>query len=213
MASSSHVDAIANATIAWVRSGRFDGRCIYATVAPYDLSGAGPTYEDRRKAIQDEIRSISEIPSIRTYLTKDLSDMDVALAGLGMVIPPEFPPNKRIRLNRLNASNLLASVAQIRKDDVRQDGALGEMGYCYFDENGEGDNNKWRFYLTAGDYDEKLRGIGFYRDMVRRKLDVIVSAGTFKEPAIHAALKGELFNVWFTNEHAARIILEKGDAV
>jgi DNA-binding transcriptional regulator LsrR (DeoR family) len=204
----SHVDAIANVTVAWYRSGRFAGRCIYATVSPYDLSAAGKTYEERRQAVSEEIDSLSEIPPVKQYLKHDLLDMDVAIVGLGTVIRPNDPTFRGVRFS---ATDLLKHTAHIDQVDLQNDKAIGEIGYCYFDRNGIG-HDKWRFYLTAGDRDPTLRGVRFYSDMVENKKKVIVIAGAFKEPAINAALRGKLFNVWFTNEEAARAALEAAPA-
>jgi DNA-binding transcriptional regulator LsrR (DeoR family) len=44
--------------------------------------------------------------------------------------------------------------------------------------------------------------------MVKEGKHVIVVAGTYKAPAILAALKGELFNVWITDDDTARKILD-----
>jgi len=206
MVDTSHVDAIANVQVAWSRSGRRQGRCIYATVTPYDLSGSGKSYEERRRMVMEEINSLSENPLIRQSLG-DLDRMDIAIVGLGIVTEPA---NDKLRGVRFSATSLLRSTAHIVAEDLLNDGAQGEIGYCYFDAEGAGNNDKWHFYLTAGDQrkDDARRGVGFYRDMVTKKRDVLVIAGAFKEPAIIAALKGKLFNIWFTNEAAALTVLE-----
>jgi DNA-binding transcriptional regulator LsrR (DeoR family) len=200
----SHVDAIANVTVAWARSGRWPDRCIYATVSPYDLSVRCNSYVARRQNVLDEIRFLSELPPIKQYLQTDLKDIDIAIAGLGTVAPPK---HHSLRGVRFTAVDLLRDTANIDREDLERDGAVGEIGYCFFDRDGNGNNKKWRFYLTAGDHDEKLRGVQFFRDMVKGRKDVIVMAGAFKESALKAALKGKLFNVWFTNEAAAREVL------
>jgi DNA-binding transcriptional regulator LsrR (DeoR family) len=205
MVNSAHIDPIVNATVAWSRSGRVPGRCIYATVTPYDLHPGDRAYGVRRKEIQAEIDNLCGISLIERHLKVDLDEMDMAFAGLGMTVPP--PKFKREVAVRLSATDLLKATTHIDPEDVAREGAIGEIGCCYFDKNGQGDNDKWRFYLTAGDLDPKRRGVAFYREMVKAKKDVIVIAGPFKEPAMIAALKGKLFNVWFTNENAARNIL------
>jgi DNA-binding transcriptional regulator LsrR (DeoR family) len=204
MVNSAHVDSIANATVAWSRSGRVSGCCIYATVTPYELPPGEPPYAVRRRDVQEEINTLCGIPLIHKHLSMDLVEMDIAFAGLGMTVPPDDFDKV---VNRLTASGLLKTTTRIRPEDVAREGAIGEIGSCYFDRNGQGNNEKWRFYLTAGDHDPKQRGVGFYREMVKAGKAVIVNAGSFKEPALIAALKGKLFNVWFTNEDAARNVL------
>lgn len=44
----------------------------------------------------------------------------------------------------------------------------------------------------------------YYRAMVRRRKEVIIIAGAYKTPAIGAALKGQLSNVWITYGSTAR---------
>jgi DNA-binding transcriptional regulator LsrR (DeoR family) len=51
-------------------------------------------------------------------------------------------------------------------------------------------------------------GIEFYKRMVEKENQVVVIGGVQKEAAIHATLKAKAFNHWFTDEIAARTILE-----
>jgi DNA-binding transcriptional regulator LsrR (DeoR family) len=45
--------------------------------------------------------------------------------------------------------------------------------------------------------------------MVKDDKRVILIGGLFKTPAIMAALRGKLFNVWFTDEDTARKVLDQ----
>jgi DNA-binding transcriptional regulator LsrR (DeoR family) len=201
----SHVDAIANCTVGWSRSGRLAGRVLYTTLAPYDLTDRGPTYEERRQGILDEITYLLKQDYVKSYLAK-LNNMDIAVAGIGIVRDPEIPG---LSDTAITATNLLEHTARITAKNLEDDKVVGEIGYCYFRADGSSDE-KWHFYLTAGDgrKEKEWHGVGFFRQMVNTRKDVIVMAGAFKEDAVLAALRGQLFNIWFTNEDAARRILE-----
>jgi DNA-binding transcriptional regulator LsrR (DeoR family) len=140
---------------------------------------------------------------MRTHLERGIKTFHVAFAGLGLVKTPGGSPG---RINRHTGSDLL-EVIGISSKELVADGAVGEIGLCYFDRNGDDPQDKWRFFLTPGHHDPDLYGLHFYRQMVEDQKPVIVIAGTYKVSGIVAALKGKLFNVWFTDEDAARRVL------
>ena len=196
----SHVDSTTNATIAWARSGRLSGHCIYATVSPsesnYGLEEA--PLKERMSALRGEVDAIGENSSIANVV-RELDEVAVSFAGLGLVTSPK---GSRGLLNRLTATSLLRK--SVRENELAGEGAVGDMSYCFFDKDGNG-RKEWQFFLTAGHW--STPGVEYYREMVRRGKEVIVIAGAYKTPAIRAALKGQLFNVWITDEPTAREIL------
>ena len=105
-------------------------------------------------------------------------------------------------------SEIVTLKKNLSEKDLATDGAVGDLGCCFFDANGNG-RKDWEFFLTAGHYSDnsEYRGVEFYRHLVRSGKQVVVVAGIYKVPAILAALKGKLFNVWITDEETARTIL------
>ena len=193
---SSHVDPATNATLLWAKCGRLPGRCHYATVPPHD-----PKLQ-ARSDIAAELAMMAGRKPIQRVI-EDMDEINVAFAGLGLVNPPAGSPGLS---NRLSATGLVKAMG-VTPQKLGEEGALGDLGYCFFDENGNG-KAAWRFFLTAGYFNPKQRGVEFYRQMVKDHKKVIVLAGTYKKRAIFAALKAKLFNVLITDAEAARGVLE-----
>jgi DNA-binding transcriptional regulator LsrR (DeoR family) len=197
-----HVDPATNATIAWVRSGRLPGHCIYATVSPFELAFRRdlPLLE-RKQKLTKQLLDLAASEPIET-VTSQLDKVTIAFAGIGQVVRAKGT----LRTREPSASGLLDE-AGISPLELAKDGAVGDIAYCFFDANGN-DRKDWRFFLSAGHYSGH-EGVEFYRNLVKNGKRVILMAGPFKIPAIHAALKGQLFNVWFTDEDTARNVLER----
>ena len=216
----SHVGPEINSTVAWSMSGRLPGHLHYGTVSPYDeeLLRAEKIPHQRRFEIKAQLNGFADSPSIRKVVDK-MSKINVAFAGLGIVKPVDpLCPSSRTGLGRLTMTGLLNNLG-ITPGDLAAEGAVGDISYCLF--NAEGTDvptdpaagrpmspEYWRFFLTAGHF-LTPKGINFYKDLVEQGDLVIVIAGTHKERAIRAALKGKLFNVWFTDESAARALLSE----
>jgi DNA-binding transcriptional regulator LsrR (DeoR family) len=236
LVNASHVDPSINSTVGWARSGRLPGHCHYATVPPYDRDLGS------RRAIADELNRLAARKPIE-HVIRDMDEINVAFVGLGVVNPGgNNPALTNSHINRIAMTGLLKPLG-ITPNDLAKEGAFGDLAYCLFDSDGQenprdAQGNKlskdhWRFFLTAGHYDAKRRGVEFYRQMVKESeaqtlrsilneeieqglsatgtkegKKVIAIAGAFKEDAILVGLKGKLFNVWFTNEAAARKIAE-----
>lgn len=203
---SSHVDPAVNAAVAWARSGRLADHCHYATVSPFYLSKRETmTLKEKRDEIAVQLNDLTQsLPSIRNHLKASAEAINVAVAGLGVVVPPK---GARGLFNRLTGAKLLSSTTRITPEEIAREGAIADFSYCFYDSEGNGNNEKWRFFLTAGDQDPERRGVLFYRKMVEDGQLVITIEGDYKVPAIRAALKGKFFNVWITDEQAARAIL------
>ena len=188
----SHVDPLVNAQILWSKCGRIPGRCHYATVPPYD----GVT----REQIAEELRELSQRQPIHDVV-KRMDDITVFFSGLGLANTP------RRERNQLTMTGLLRPIIPPKK--LEHEGAIGDLAYCLFDKSGN-TREEWQFFITAGYCNPERRGIEFYKQIVadtKAKKKVIVTAGSFKEPAILPALKAKLFNVWITDENAAQRVL------
>ena len=240
LVNASHVDPPINATVGWARSGRLPGHCHYGTVPPYDRDLGS------RRAIAEELSRLATRKPIE-HVIRDMDEINVAFVGLGIVNPGgNNPAFTNSHINRIAMTGLLKPLG-ITPNDLAKEGAFGDLAYCLFDSEGQenprdAQGNKlskehWRFFLTAGHYDVKRRGVEFYREMVKESeaqtlksilneeiehglsasgtkegRKVIAIGGAFKEDAILVGLKSKLFNVWFTNEAAARKILADGNA-
>jgi Putative sugar-binding domain len=222
---STHVGPETNATIAWARYGRIPGHCHYATVSPYfleNLKEKNMTPEQRRKEIAVQLRDLAENEAIKKFIMHiDHVAPHVVFAGLGVVNPSGTNPGySASQVDRLAMTGLLKPLG-ITAAELTAEGAIGDLCYCLFNAEAEGEPKNaqgrklakeyWRFFLTAGHYNPEEQGLEFYRKMVANKANnqtVIVIAGTQKDAVIRAGLKGKFFNVWFTDEETARNILE-----
>jgi len=213
---SSHVSPEVNANIGWTRSGRHRGKCLYSSVSPYSTALAGYTPEERREAIKDHLDELSKNQLVKRFIT-DLDHIEVIFAGLGAVNPSGTnPAYANGDLDRLTMTGLLKPIG-IDPNELVAQGAVGDLSYSFFNAEGReqpiGADRKplprecWRFFLGAGHYSEHS-GIEFYRNAVQEgETRVVVIAGVHKETPLLAALRAELFNVWFTDEQTARKIL------
>lgn len=210
---SAHVDPLVNATILWSRSGRLEGRCCYATVPPYNLG-----LNDSLGTLATKLNAVAGIePVIRAL--EFMNKIDIAIASLAAVPPGEIKastaasPIEERRLKGLTISclfdptSLLGAQFNLRESLPADDKPSGDFCYHLIDAKGES-KDWWRFFLSAGHYTEKS-GVAFYKQMVGRKKTVMVIGGAYKIQVIKAALRGQLFNVWITDEASARQILKE----
>jgi len=203
MLGSFHIDPATNATIGWTRSGRIPGHCVYGTLSPNDLDiRRTEPFNKRKEAVIENLKLLADSEPVQT-ITEQLDKVTVAFAGLGMVVRPKGA----LRMREPTASRLLQE-SGIDPRELAADGAVGDLSYGFFDANGN-ESKDWRFFLSAGHY-SKHKGVEFYRRMVNEGKPVIFIGGPFKLPAIIAALKGRLFNVWFTDDETARKVLAAG---
>lgn len=207
--SSSHVDPIVNATILWNNCGRITGRCNYATVHPYDHDVRDEEQWDPIwRSIEKELHDLERRPSIKRAIEKMTKNINVVFAGLGIINPDGNNPG---HINKLTMMGLLKSMNPRIPELLSKGKALADLSYCLFDDRGATRKN-WQLFLTPGHYDSHRQGLEFYRNMVFEKKDVVVIAGAYKERAIYAALNAGLFNVWITNQEAAKTVLEMKEA-
>jgi deoxyribonucleoside regulator len=192
----SHSIPAINAGILWAKSGRLPGNHLsYATVPPL------PT----------DLNQLAEIPSIKAVLN-EMEKVNVVFAGLGMVKPDKASPQFR---NQLTMTALLQPKD---RHNLARAKAEADFSYCLITRDGDpvmdpdsdSDPPKPLQYFLSGGHGTAQSGINFYKRLVASEKTVIAIAGPFKLPAIRAALKGELMNIWVTDEDTARQILTEG---
>jgi len=206
--SASHVDPSTNATNLWTKCGGEPGQVHYTTMTPFDTEERGPA---ARRYIKRELKRLLENKKIRAVLTEAL-ELDVAFVGLGTLPPPpskDKPASKADATlrDRLTMVSLIQPLITLK--ELRDEGAIGDLAYCLFDEECNS-REDWRFFPTVGDVPEDYehKGVNFYRHMVDQRRPVVAIAGPFKVGPIKAALKGRLINVLLTDEHTARELVE-----
>jgi len=197
----SHVDPSTNCTNLWTKAGGLPGHCHYTTMTPFDTDARGP---EARRFIKRELKRLLANRKIEAVLT-EAQNIDVAFVGLGTLTPPRGAD--ATLMNRLTMVSLLQPLITLK--ELRDEGAVGDLAYCLFDEEGNS-REDWRFFPTVGDFPEdyEYKGVDFYREMVKQRKPVIAIAGPFKVEPIKAALKGRLINVLLTDEHTAEELVE-----
>lgn len=197
--SPSHVDPTTNALSLWETCGHLDGCCRVATVAPYVFDQAK---SDHRKTIAREIKRMADNKNIRETI-EAMDDIEIAFTGIGTLTPP--PKSDETFRKRLTMVSLLGDAVGLK--ELVDERAAADLSYCLIDKDGNGDLNKWGFFLTAGHYSQ-YKGIDFYKRMVSTGRKVVAIAGPYKVAAIRAALNAKAFNVWITDEDSARQIAD-----
>lgn len=192
MLKSSHVGPETNATLAWARSGNKPGRLHYASVLPYSFGKA--THKEAKSLLQQQLVEFADYTPV-THFLKDLEQINVAIAGLGLVNPRSVSSAGEI--DRVSMTGLLESCG-IRAEELEKEGAIGDCSYCLFDANGQS-RPDWKFLLTAG-YPNTLQ---FYKELVAEGKPVIVIAGPHKLSVLKTALENHFFSVLITDENTA----------
>jgi DNA-binding transcriptional regulator LsrR (DeoR family) len=211
-----HINPSTNATVAWARSGRILGQLNYVTVSPYNIDSTA--FQDTnsrekqkygRELIRAAISALKDSVQIKSMLEAlTVETINIAIAGLGIVQPEGIDATYGpAHSERLALTGLLRPLG-IDPKLLMEEGAVGDICYSMFDAEGNGNKN-WEFFLTAG-HGSKYPGVDFYRQLVKKKCPVIVSAGQRKESAILAALRPEekLFNVLITDAYTAERLLK-----
>ncbi len=126
-----------------------------------------------------------------------MDGISIAFGSLGLITPAPWIKGEDMMIDLLRPI--------VTPQELIAESAFADLAYCPFDRNGQGDP-RWRFFLTAGalERDPERQGIGFYRKMVRDGKKVVVIAGTKKQEAVYAALKGGIFNVWITDNETLK---------
>jgi DNA-binding transcriptional regulator LsrR (DeoR family) len=184
----SHIGPETNATIAWLRSGSRPGHLHYGSVSPPDIAlpqniDANARHLEAARILREETRLAFDADYVKASL-RDMQEIDTMIASFD-ILP-----------------DLLQSYG-VSYDRLKEKGAVGDINYCLFDENGEG-RDEWAFFLTPG----YPKGVDFMRRLVATDRRVIVVAHLDQLSALRAALKGRLLNNLITDDATARALLE-----
>jgi deoxyribonucleoside regulator len=199
---------IVTASILWNRCGSLPDHCQYATVSPYDPKTRRPG-PAARKAVKIEIGKVEKNQTVREVV-EAMDILDVVFAGVGVVNPSGVGPEVT---NRISMTGLLQNVVTPRQ--LAEEGAVGDLAYCPFDESGN-TKPEWRFFMTAGHYSffnrkkpEHYWGIDFYKRMVATPgKKVVAIGGPYHLRAIKIMLRAKICNVLITDEATAREIAD-----
>jgi len=208
-----HIGPETNSSVAWSRSGRIARHFFYGTVSPYDFSPEDLKdipREERHDWVRGEIvrkaAALATTPSIKATLEEINRNINMAIAGLGVVCPPEVDTDYGTgHLERITMMTLLKPVG-IDPEVLGEEGACGELSYSMFDNEGRGKPD-WKFFITAGE-GTPYSGVDFFRRLVEERRKVIVIAGAKKWKALLPAVKARLFNVLITDAHTANRLLK-----
>jgi deoxyribonucleoside regulator len=123
----------------------------------------------------------------------EMKRVEFMFTSLGCLKPDADYEKLSPRPHKYLLENLRLTEAAIIKE-----GAIGDINYSFFDENGQTAPD-WNIFPSLG--------VDRVREMVRTNKRVVVTTGIYKLPALKAALNGRLFNVLITDEMAAAELL------
>ncbi|HEY8460218.1 MAG TPA: sugar-binding domain-containing protein [Blastocatellia bacterium] len=180
-----HIDPIVLLTILWIRSGRRPGHARFATGLPFDK----PLSRQKIKEEYEEFRKRKAVQEVMAEMKR----ADFVFTSLGCLKPDADYEELSPRPHKYLLENLRLTAASLIKE-----GAIGDINYSFFDENGETDPD-WNIFPSLG--------VDRLKEMVKANKRVVVTTGRYKLPALKAAIKGKLFNVLITDEMAAGELL------
>ena len=132
-------------------------------------------------------RSIRSIPDVSETLDAG-KRCDITLMGIGTVLDPAY-------------SSLYQGghIALETLEQLRHDGAVGDVGSVHIDINGK---------VAGGDFNDRLVGIAG-PDLLAIPIRLAVAGGAAKTEAILGALRGGYTNLLVTNSETAEAVLER----
>jgi deoxyribonucleoside regulator len=177
-----HLDPVVLVTLLWSKSGRASETAYYVTVPPFERGSSVETVQRENKLLlkRQKVRTVYE----------GMKEVDIIFGSIGSVeVPKEYSAHTHHTTIRL-----LEEIG-VTETRLRSEGAVGDINYSFFNENG---NTKasWDFFLTLDV--EHLR-----RMASLPKKDVVIMAGVYKVVPLKAVLKGRLCNVLITDEQTA----------
>jgi DNA-binding transcriptional regulator LsrR (DeoR family) len=185
-----HIDPITLVTVLWTKCGREKGLAHYVTVTP-------PETEDDRTRIRKHYADLRRSRRVN-QLISDMENVDnVFLSIGGLDADPEY-----VKVTRYASENLVTALG-VSKDALRDEGAVGDIGYSFFDEEGNG-RETWSIGIPLGLH--ALRSMSASPDK-----RVVVVAGAYKLKALHALLNNDkkCCNVLITDSLAADKLLDE----
>jgi DNA-binding transcriptional regulator LsrR (DeoR family) len=152
-----------------------------ATVLPFEESAS-------LEAIRQENAQFLSRSKVRE-VHDQMRAAEVLLAGVGSLVDREY--------QNANPLTLAKMVSEMGKpmEQLRQEGAVGDLAYAFFDAYGR-TRPEWDFFISIG--------INDLRRMAARQDKRVVAIGAwFKVDAVRAVLIGELCNALIIDERAA----------
>jgi deoxyribonucleoside regulator len=180
-----HIDPTVLLTILWVRSGRKSGQAHFATGLPLNKPIS-------RRKVKEEYEEFCKRKAVQEVLA-EMKRADFLFTSLGCLKTDADYEKLSPRPHKHLLENLRLTEAAL----VRE-GAIGDINYSFFDDNGR-TTPDWNIFPSLG--------VDRVKEMVKANKRVVVATGKYKLPSLQAALKGKLFNVLITDEMAARELL------
>lgn len=186
-----HIDPIALVTLLWAKSGGEPGRAHYVTLPPSEKGASRAAVKRQYEKHRTGSKKVQEI-------FDEMSKVDIIFCSIGAIeVKPEYRELKHY------STNFLLGEMSIKEKEFKDEGAVGDILYCFFDENGECPKSTWNVFLS--------HGVGQAVKMVEQRKTVLVMVGNYKMKALKAIIKGKLCNVLITEEEAAKELIEWND--
>jgi deoxyribonucleoside regulator len=187
-----HIDPIILVTLLWAKSGGQPGTAYSVTVqAPQGSRSRKQIHADlNRLKLQEKARQVYE----------GMQSVDIVFASIGSMYADE----EYRQATQHDVRQILGEM-NLSEEELRREGAVGDISYSYFDENGNS-RPEWSLFLSLD--------VGMLRKMALEvpSKQVVVVVGGYKTKALKAAVKGRLCNVLITDRTAARALLSEDQA-
>jgi deoxyribonucleoside regulator len=184
-----HIDPIILVTLLWAKSGRKPERAHYLTVTPPDKATT-------RQHVQRHYAELQKNRKVRE-LFDAMKEVDIVLASVGALdVDSDY-----LTATQYITKNLLSEM-KITESEIREEGAVGDIAYSFFDENGN-TKPEWNVFTSLG--------VKHLKQMAAdSNKQVVVVAGSYKMKALKAILRGRICNVLITDADAAARLLKTG---
>lgn len=181
-----HIDPIVLVTLLWTRSGHCFGKAHYFTITPQN---SGISLEEIHKHYENMKNNLK-----LQILLNEMRAVDFVFMSVGSLEADK----EYVSITKKKTQNLLDELG-IQKEMLIEQGGIGDIGYSFFDVEGN-PMPEWNIFPSIGI--EQLKKISQSYD---RK--VVVSVGNYKINSLRAILKGKLCNVLITDADAARTLI------
>jgi len=184
-----HIDPVTLVTLLWAKSGRGKGRAHYVTVTPPD--------KETRESIVDHYEKLESTKKLRDLFSEIESVDFLFLSVGGLDADPEY-----VSIAQNGSQNLVLEMAGVTKEELKVEGAIGDIGYCFFDRDGKG-RREWKIGNTLTL--DKLRSLSETSDK-----RVVAVVGAYKMKSLEVIVNNRFCNVLITDSRAANSLLNQG---
>ncbi len=188
-----HIDPMVLLSVLREKSGANPPRAYHVTLLPFE-KGTRPV------EVRAEYERLKKHQKVKEVWA-GMQDVEAVFASVGAIHPSAEYVRKRGR-------TLLTLLSDLGIDEARleKQGAVGDISYALFDEDGRTRSPDWDFFMTLG--------VDFFRKMAGKypQRRVVLIAGQYKESSLRACLRGALCNVLITDTSTAEKLLEGDDA-